>query len=146
MGAQDSREELDQLLQLCVADLVQLQLLLNEHLLHVDHAIFGTLQICFVAERVDLQLDVVVSRDRGVVVRQRAGRVLAAHRASGSSCRVQGVVDLSFVAMVDDLLADLLGHVRDVIVVLLSNPIQEIEGVVLAQVPCLLYTSPSPRD
>lgn len=37
--------------------------------------------------------------------------------------------------MVDDLLADLLGHVRDVIVVLFSNPIQEIEGVVLAQVP-----------
>lgn len=37
--------------------------------------------------------------------------------------------------MVDDLLADILGDIRDELVILLANPVEQVEGVVLAEMP-----------
>lgn len=103
-------EQLQQLLELVVADLVELQLLLDEHLLHVDHAGLHSLQIAFADDRVDFVHDVVVGCDRGVVVANRPVAALAAEYARTAD-HVERVVDLAFVSVVDDFFADVFGNV-----------------------------------
>lgn len=127
-------EELDQFLQLLVAEFVELQLLLDQHFFHVDHAILHGLEVV-VADGVDFLGYVIIDSDGGVIVGERSSSVLLTQGPTESSwCIVRASVD-SVVTVVDDFLAYFFGNVGNVIVVLLPDPVEEVEGVVLAQMP-----------
>lgn len=88
-----------------------------------------------VADGVDFLCYIIVDRDGGVIVGQRSSGILLTQGPTKSSRRIVGASVDSVMTVVDDFLAHLFGDVRDVIIVLLSDPVEQVQGVVLAQMP-----------
>lgn len=91
-----------------------------------------------VADGVDFLCYIIIDCDGGVIVGQRSSGILLTQGPTKSSWRIVGASVDSVMTVVDDFLAHFFGDVGDVIIVLLSDPVEEVEGVVLAQMPMKL--------
>ena len=91
-----------------------------------------------VADGVDFLGYIIIDSDGCVIVGERSSGILLTQGPAQSSGRIVRASVDSVMTVVDDLLAHFFGNIGDVIVVLFSDPVEEVEGVVLAQMPMKL--------